>query len=202
VSSHRLVNILLEWPVSEFVPPASVSLSQLFESIYGRLKDLSTLCMRAQPSGHTLQPTAVVHEAFLKLADRDPAEFKGQEHFMATAATVLRSVLVDHARRRHTKKRGSANWKGSADEFEPTDPTVEVGGLLALEDALKALAENDQRSARVAELRIFGGLSMEHVARLLDISLSTADRDWRVAKAWLEKEYEVNVRLLAREEAA
>jgi DNA-directed RNA polymerase specialized sigma24 family protein len=79
---------------------------------------------------------------------------------------------------------------------------VEVGGLLALEDALKALAENDQRSARVAELRIFGGLSMEHVARLLDISLSTADRDWRVAKAWLEKEYEVNVRLLSREEAA
>lgn len=121
---------------------------------------------------------------------------------MATAATVLRSVLVDHARRRHTKKRGGAKWKGSTDEFEPTDPTVEVGGLLALEDALKALAENDQRSARVAELRIFGGLSMDHVARLLDISLSTADRDWRVAKAWLEKEYEVNVRLLAREEAA
>lgn len=188
--------------MSDSVPMDGVSLSALFESIYGRLKELSALCMKSQPAGHTLQPTAVVHEAFLRLAERKSTDFQGEDHFMATAATVLRSVLVDHARRRRSKKRGGAAWRASTDEFEPADPSVEVGGLIALEDALKALAENDARSARVAELRIFGGLGMDHVARLLDISLSTADRDWRVAKAWLEKQYEINVRLLASEEAS
>ena len=170
------------------------SLPQLFESIYGRLKDLSALCMRSQPAGHTLQPTAVVHEAFVKLAERESSDFASEEHFMATAATVLRTVLVDHARRRRSKKRGGLAWKGSTDEFQPLDPTVEVGGVLALEDALKALAANDSRAAKVAEMRIFGGIAMEQIARMLDISLSTADRDWRVARAWLEREYDVSTR--------
>jgi RNA polymerase sigma-70 factor (ECF subfamily) len=177
------------------------SLSALFESIYGRLKELSAMCMRAQPSGHTLQPTAVVHEAFVRLADRDPSEFQGEEHFMATAATVLRTVLVDHARRRRSKKRGGTAWKASTDEFHPIDPTVEVGGVLALEDALQALAKNDARAAKVAELRIFGGLPMEHVARLVDLSVATAERDWRLARAWLEKEYDVCVRSISGAEA-
>ena len=154
------------------------------------------MCMRSQPAGHTLQPTAVVHEAFVKLADRDPGEFKGEEHCMATAATVLRTVLVDHARRRRSKKRGGMAWKASTDEFQPIDPTVEVGGVLALEDALQALAKNDARAAKVAELRIFGGLPMDQVARLLDMSVATAERDWRLARAWLEKEYDVCVRSL------
>jgi len=177
------------------------SLSALFESIYGRLKELSSLCMRIQPAGHTLQPTAVVHEAFVKLADRDLGDFKGEEHFMATAATVLRTVLVDHARRRRSKKRGGVAWKASTDEFQPMDPTVEVGGVLALEDALQALSKNDARAARVAELRIFGGLPMDQVARLLDLSVATAERDWRLARAWLEKEYDVCVRSIQGAEA-
>ncbi len=179
------------------------SLPQLFESIYGRLKELSALCMRSQPAGHTLQPTAVVHEAFVKLAERDASDFKSEEHFLATAATVLRTVLVDHARRRRTKKRGGNAWRASTDEFQPMDPTVEVGGVLALEDSLRALAENDPRAAQVAELRIFGGIAMEQVARMLDVSLATADRDWRVARAWLERQYDVSVRQAsARGEAA
>jgi RNA polymerase sigma-70 factor (ECF subfamily) len=177
------------------------SLSALFESIYGRLKELSGMCMRAQPAGHTLQPTAVVHEAFVRLAERDPSDFKGEEHFMATAATVLRTVLVDHARRRRSKKRGGTAWKASTDEFQPIDPTVEVGGVLALEDALQALAKNDARAAKVAELRIFGGLPMDQVARLCDLSVATAERDWRLARAWLEKEYDVCVRSISGAEA-
>jgi RNA polymerase sigma factor (TIGR02999 family) len=150
--------------------------------------------MRSQPAGHTLQATAVVHEAFVKLAEREVSDFKGEEHFMATAATVLRSVLVDHARRRRSRKHGGAARKFSTDEFQPADPTVEVGGVLALEDALQALAHNDARAAKVAELRIFGGMPMEQVARMLDLSVATAERDWRLARAWLEKEYDVSLR--------
>lgn len=170
------------------------SLPQLFESIYGRLKELSALCMRSQPAGHTLQPTAVVHEAFVKLAERDHSDFKSEEHFLATAATVLRTVLVDHARRRHTKKRGGKMWRVNTDEFQPIDPTVEVGGVLALEDSLRALANNDARAAHVAEMRIFGGIGMEQLARMLDVSVATVERDWRVARAWLESQYDVSVR--------
>ncbi|MFM7807254.1 MAG: ECF-type sigma factor, partial [Planctomycetota bacterium] len=128
----------------------SPTLPNLFESIYGRLKELSAMCMRAQPAGHTLQPTAVVHEAFVKLAEREASDFSSQEHFMATAATVLRSVLVDHARRRRTRKHGGGTRRFSTEEFQPVDPTVEVGGVLALEDALQALARNDARAAQVA----------------------------------------------------
>jgi RNA polymerase sigma-70 factor (ECF subfamily) len=172
-----------------------ISLSDLFESIYGRLKELSSMHMRLQPKGHTLQPTAVVHEAFIKLADRDVLEFKSKEHFIATAAVVLRTVLVDHARRRRSKKRGGLGTKISIENFQLADASVEVGGILALEDSLQALAKQDSRSAQVAELRIFGGLEMEHVARLLDISLATVERDWRLAKAWLQQQYDMNIRL-------
>ena len=93
-------------------------------------------------------------------------------------------------------------WKASTDEFQPIDPTVEVGGVLALEDALQALAKNDARAAKVAELRIFGGLPMDQVARLLDMSVATAERDWRLARAWLEKEYDVCVRTIQSEASA
>ena len=185
------------------VPSDTPSLPVLFESIYGRLKELSAMCMRAQPAGHTLQATAVVHEAFVRLAERESTDFNSAEHFMATAATVLRSVLVDHARRRRSRKRGGAMHKFSTDEFQPVDPSLEVGGVLALEDALQALARNDARAAKVAELRIFGGMPMDQVARMLDLSLATAERDWRLARAWLEKEYDVSLRsVLGRTEAA
>lgn len=172
----------------------NLSLSALFESIYVRLKELSALHMRSQPRGHTLQPTAVVHEAFIKLAERDTNDFQTEEHFLATAATVLRSVLGDHARRRLTKKRGGQSFKASIDVFEPFDATVDSGGILALEDALQSLAKEDPRSAQVAELRIFGGLEPEHIARLLNLSSSSVSRDWRFAKAWLQTDYDVRVR--------
>ena len=150
--------------------------------------------MRSQPRGHTLQPTAVVHEAFIKLAERDSSEFQTEEHFLATAATVLRSVLGDHARRRLTKKRGGQTFKANTDVSEPFDATVDSGGILALEDALQSLAKEDPRSAHVAELRIFGGLEPDHIGRLLDLSSSTVARDWRFAKAWLQTDYDVRVR--------
>lgn len=165
------------------------SLPELFEGIYARLKELSSMFMRHQPVGHTLQPTAIVHEAFMKLAERDVEEFEGEEHFFATAATVLRSVLVDHARRRRSKKRGGGKRTADVAAFDPADAGADVAGVLEFEDALATLAKIDARSAKVAELRVFGGLSMEHVARLNGTSIPTAERDWRFARAFLEKQY-------------
>ncbi|MFM7797517.1 MAG: ECF-type sigma factor [Planctomycetota bacterium] len=170
------------------------SLPELFETIYGRLKELSALFMRSQPMGHTLQPTAVVNEAFIKLAERNTGSFVSEEHFFATAATVLRSVLVDHARRRRSKKRGAGKRGASMDIFEPADRSSDVSGLLELEDALQVLAKVDARAARVAELRIYGAASMDHVARLLGTSVPTVERDWRFARAFLEKQYGVTAK--------
>jgi RNA polymerase sigma factor (TIGR02999 family) len=168
----------------------------LFETIYVRLKELSTMFMRAQPAGHTLQSTAIVHEAFLKLADRESTEFESEEHFFATAATVLRSVLVDHARQRKSKKRGAGKRGASVELFDPEDGSTSAAvGLIELEDAMQSLAVVDARAARVAELRIFGGMSMDHVARLLNTSVPTAERDWRFARVFLEKQYGRNTDL-------
>ena len=169
--------------------PPQPSLPELFEGIYSRLKELSSMFMRHQPAGHTLQPTAIVHEAFVKLAERDIEEFEGEEHFFATAATVLRSVLVDHARRRRSKKRGGGKRTADVASFEPADASADVAGVLEFEDALATLAKIDARSAKVAELRVFGGVSMDHVARLNGTSIPTAERDWRFARAFLEKQY-------------
>ena len=165
------------------------SLPELFETIYVRLKELSTLFMRAQPAGHTLQSTAIVHEAFLKLAERESTDFESEEHFFATAATVLRSVLVDHARQRKSKKRGAGKRGASVELFDPEDGSGNAVGVIELEDAMQSLALVDARAARVAELRIFGGMSMDHVARLLSTSVPTAERDWRFARVFLEKQY-------------
>ena len=172
-------------------PLPGPSLPDLFEAIYDRLKELSSMFMRAQPAGHTLQPTAVVNEAFLKLAERESAEFQSEEHFFATAAVVLRSVLVDHARRRTTRKRGAGRRGISVEAHEPEDRSGDVHGVLELEDALQALAKVDPRAAKVAELRIFGGVQVDHVARLLGTSIPTSERDWRFARAFLERQYGV-----------
>lgn len=169
--------------------PGGTSLPELFEGIYERLKELSSMFMRRQPAGHTLQPTAIVHEAFLKLAEHETKDFESDEHFFATAASVLRSVLVDHARRRCSKKRGSGKRSIGVENFDPTDYAADAVGVLDLEDALQSLSKADARSSRVAELRIFGGMNMDHIARLLSTSVPTAERDWRFARAYLEKEY-------------
>lgn len=178
------------------------TLSELFETIYDRLKELSGMFMRSQPSGHTLQPTAVVNEAFLKLAERDASDFESEEHFFATAAIVLRSVLVDHARRRGTRKRGAGRRGISVEAHEPMDVNADVHGVLELEDALQALTKVDPRAAKVAELRIFGGIQLEQVARLQGTSVPTAERDWRLARAFLEKQYGLASRKLGKEDDA
>ncbi len=148
------------------------------------LHRLAEAALRRERVGHTLQPTALVHEAWLRLHSGREGRFSDETHFQAVAATALREVLVDHARRRAAGKRG-----GSWTRVTLSDD-VSFGGpagldVLALEEALEALSAEDARAARVVELRFFGGLTTGETAAVLDVSRRTVDADWRFARAWL-----------------
>src|SRR5690606_7226172 len=146
---------------------------------------------RRERTGHTLQPTAVVHEAFLELVGQDRSRFRDRGHFLAVAGWLMRRILVEHARGRAAAKRGGG-YPG-----EPPDALDEVAGaldpglseeILAVDFALEKLAARDERAARVVTLRYFGGLSLEEVAEALGLSLATVKREWTAARAWLRRE--------------
>jgi RNA polymerase sigma factor (TIGR02999 family) len=144
--------------------------------------------MRQQPVGHTLQVTALVHEAYLRLVDQQQVDWGSRAHFFGVAAKIMRSILIDHARRRRAAKRGGAVPQvtlGAAVEDVSSGANLD---LLALDEALIRLAEYDPRKSQVVELRYFGGLSLEEVAEVLGVSLATAKRDWITARAWLKRE--------------
>ena len=135
----------------------------------------------------TLQPTALVHEAFLRLIEQDTVDYKGRTHFLATAATAMRSVLVDHARARGAAKRGGGWCRITLDEAAAFQPQSEVD-LSVLDEALAKLARLKERAAKIVELRFFGGMSVEEVADHLGVSARTVKGDWRTARAWLRAE--------------
>lgn len=161
----------------------------LLADVYGQLRRLAASYLRRERSDHTLQPTALVHEAYLKLADQQRVSWRGRSHFFAVGAHVMRRLLVDHARKKGSQKRGG-DWH---------QVTLEEGGssllgrplaaveMIALDEALDTLAEIDERQARVVELRFFGGLSMSDVARHLEVSKRTVEGDWTHARAWLRR---------------
>ncbi len=163
--------------------------AHLAELLYGELRRIAASFMRDERPGHTLQPTALVHEAFLRLSSQH-VEWQDRTHFLAIAAQTMRRILVDHARKRAAGKRGSGNEAITVDAG--IDAPVEGAGdsldLIALDDALGRLAERDERAARVVELRFFGGLEVEEAARVLDISPASVKRDWSFARAWLGRE--------------
>ncbi len=164
-----------------------VTAEELFPVIYDELRRLARGYMSRETPGHTLQPTALVHEAYLKLVDQTRADWKGKTHFYAVGAKVMRRLLVDHARERGALKRG-AGWQ-SVTLSEALDPLgeepLDPERLLDLESALEKLAEIDEREARVVTLRFFGGLTVEQVAEVLGVSKRTVESDWRHARAWL-----------------
>jgi RNA polymerase sigma factor (TIGR02999 family) len=169
-------------------PPATAE--KLFSVVYDELRRLARGYMSREPAGHTLQPTALVHEAYLKLVDQTRADWKGKTHFFAVGARVMRRLLVDHARERGAAKRG-AGWKRvTLSGAIGSDPGRGVAPerLLDLNAALERLAELDEREARVVTLRYFGGLTVEQVAEVLGVSRRTVDNDWRHAQAWLRHE--------------
>ena len=160
----------------------------LLPLVYDELRRRAAAYLRRERPNHTLQPTALVNEAYLKLIDQRLVGWKNRGHFFAIAAQAMRRILVDHAKARHRNKRG-----GSAEDLPLEDPLIgQVGGntvdLIALDEALSRLAEMDAQQAKLVELRYFVGLSLEEAADVLNISRSTATREWTIAKAWLFRE--------------
>ncbi len=160
---------------------------RLFELVYDELRRLAGGLMRHERAAHTLQPTALVHEAFLRLADAASIEWKGRAHFMGIAARAMRQILVDHARRHAAEKRGGGLQRVTLTGQEPFEPHDAVE-ILELHDLLDRFATLDPRAARVVELRVYGGLSVQEAAHLLDVSPRTVDGDWAVARMWLSRE--------------
>jgi RNA polymerase sigma-70 factor (ECF subfamily) len=161
--------------------------NELIPLVYNELRRLAGHYMRGERPGHTLQATALVHEAYLRLIDQTRVEFQNRSHFFAMAAQQMRRILVDHARARQAGKRGG---KGERLPFNDVvvGPEAEQVDIVALDDALQTLAKVDPQQSRIVELRYFGGLSIEEAAAALGISPATVKRDWNMAKAWLYQE--------------
>lgn len=159
---------------------------RLFELLYVDLRDRAGQMMRGERSGHTLQPTALVHEAWIRMVDLPEKRFRSRAQFFALAAKAMRSVLVDHARRRKSAKRGG-DWERLGLEGVFREVDERACDLLALDDALRRLEAQDPRLARVVELRFFAGLEHAEAARTLGVSTRTVERDWRLARSWLRR---------------
>ena len=163
------------------------AIAELLPLVYGELRRVAGAYMRRERSGQTLQPTALVHEAYLRLVDTRRVRWESRAHFLSVAAQAMRRILVDAARARGARKRGRNPAVVPLDEAALVAPQRDAS-LVALDDALNALAEMDPRKGRVVELRYFGGLSVEETAAVLHVSPETVHRDWRVAKSWLLRE--------------
>jgi RNA polymerase sigma factor (TIGR02999 family) len=164
------------------------ALDELFPHVYNELRRRASAYLRRERAGHTLQTTALVHEAYLKLVEQHDAEWKNRGHFFAIAAQAMRRILVDHARTRHREKRG-----GREEDLPLEDALLAVADeanvdVVALDEALRRLAKIDREQERLVELRYFAGLSLEDTAATLGISRATAAREWQMAKAWLHRE--------------
>ena len=179
--SHEVTRLLLAWSDGD-----QAALDQLMPLVYGELRRLAKHHMCHERAGHTLESTALIHEAYLRLIDAKQVRWENRAHFFAAAARLMRQILVDLARERGSRKRGGDARQVSLDEALVISPQRHEG-LVALDQALNALAEIDARKSRVVELRFFGGLSVEETAEALKVSVETVNRDWRFAKSWLSR---------------
>jgi RNA polymerase sigma factor (TIGR02999 family) len=175
-----VTQLLLDWDAGD-----ASALDRLMPSVSAELHRRARRSLRRERNGHTLQPTALVNEVYLRLVDHQRIGWKNRSHFFAISARILRRILVDHARRRHAAKRGDTAVTLSDELVDPT--TSRSVDLIALDDALAALAELEPRQCRVIELRFFGGLTIKETAEVLEISPATVKVDWNMARAWLFK---------------
>lgn len=166
------------------------ALATLLPLVYDELKRVAASHLRRERPDHTLQATALVHEMYVRLVDRSALTWENRAHFFGVAAQAMRQILVDHARSRGASKRGGQRHRVTLDEAlaVSAEPSIE---LLAIDEALIALAELDPAQARLVELRYFGGLTVEETAEVLDVSPTTVKREWRLAKAWLHRRLSV-----------
>jgi RNA polymerase sigma-70 factor (ECF subfamily) len=181
-TTHNVTELLALWAKGD-----EQALNDLTPIVYKELRQLAAAYLRKEQQGHTLQPTALVHEAYLRLVDQKAPNFQNRSHFFGVAARLMRQILVDHARRRHAAKRAAIPV--------PLDSVVSFekersGDLLALDSSLNVLEKLDPRKCKAVELRYFVGLSMEEIAQALAVSEVTVRRDLRMAEAWLQHEIE------------
>jgi RNA polymerase sigma-70 factor (ECF subfamily) len=179
-SSQQITRLLLAWGGGD-----KAALDELMPLVYEELRRLARHYMRGQKAGHTLQTTALVNEAYLRLVDSSRVRWQDRAHFFAIAAQLMRRILVDSARARNSLKRGGDVDKIELDEHIAAVEDENAVDLIALDEALKALAKLNARQSQIVELRYFGGLSEEETAEALGISTRTVRRDWSIARAWL-----------------
>jgi RNA polymerase sigma factor (TIGR02999 family) len=182
LSQSQVTRLLLDWSDGD-----NEALAKLIPLVYQELKRLARYHMRKERADHTLQTSALVNEAYIRLVDYKKMQWQDRAHFMAVAAQAMRRILVEHARARTRAKRGGETRKVSLDEAAAlTDE--KAADMVALDAALNSLAEFDPRKSQVVELRYFGGLSIEETAQIIDVSPATVKREWNTAKIWLHRE--------------
>jgi RNA polymerase sigma factor (TIGR02999 family) len=177
--SHEITQLLLAWSEGD-----REALDRLTPLVYAELRRLAKSYMRKERAGHTLQTTALIHEAYLRLIDAGQVEWRNRAHFFGVAARAMRQILVAMARDRGCQKRGGGARQVSLDEAMMIDEGLDED-LVALDEALGALSQFDARKAQVVEMRFFGGLTEEEIAETLGVSTETVRRDWRLARSWL-----------------
>ena len=184
-SPEGITQLLIDWGKGD-----QAALEKLMPLVYSELRRLATNYLRRERTGHTLQPTALVNEAYLKLVGQKNAKWQNRAQFFAISAQLMRRILVDHARRRQASKRGGSELRRlsitTAEELVK-DPAID---LLALNEALDDLAKMDPQQSRIVELKFFGGLSIEETAEVLGIGHATVEREWKSARAWLRRQLE------------
>ncbi|HZS04409.1 MAG TPA: sigma-70 family RNA polymerase sigma factor [Blastocatellia bacterium] len=185
-SSYSVSHLLRRWSDGD-----SEALDRLMPLVYRELRRMARRYMGQQPSGHTLQTTALIHEAYLRLAGRGEKRWENRAHFFGVAAQAMRHILVDYARARNMAKRGGGATQVSLDEAL-TICGERGADLVALDDALTELARLDERQSKVVELRFFGGLTEEEIGEVLKVSSRTVRSDWKLARSWLLRELSNN----------
>jgi RNA polymerase sigma factor (TIGR02999 family) len=180
-SRHDVTGWLRAWSSGD-----EAALTKLIPVVYAELHQRARRFIGRERAGHSLQPTALIHEVYLRFVGPSPVDWRDRSHFYALSSRLMRQILVDHARSRGRRKRGGAALPLEFDETVMAPQ--EAPDLVRLDDALHALAETDERKSRVIELRFFGGLSVEEAASVLGVSPQTVLRDWKLAKAWLQRE--------------
>ena len=179
---NEVTQLLREWSQGD-----ETAHEKLMPLVYAELRKMAHRHMASQNPGHTLQTTALIHEAYMRLVNQPEKEWQSRSHFFAVASRAMRHILVDYARSKQAEKHGGGTLELSLDEAL-TVSQERAAEMVALDDALQELARIDQRKCQVVELRFFGGLSVEETAEVLNVSPVTVMRDWSMAKAWLHRE--------------
>jgi RNA polymerase sigma factor (TIGR02999 family) len=185
-NSRNITFLLHEWKQGD-----KEAFDKLTQYVYDDLKHRAAAYMKNQRADHTLQTTGLVHEAFIKLIDKNEIEWKDRQHFMAIASIAMRHIIIDYARQRNRGKRGGRNENLPLDEAQyiSSKENSQID-LIALDEALTKLASFDERQSKIVELKYFGDLTLEEIAGVLGISHTTVKRDWNIAKAWLRRQLE------------